>query len=77
MATVEIAQPWTVHRGRVAALSRSRTANDPELLAARTALKAERLAEHIRSTVNAAPALSPEQRGRLALLLSGGADVRA
>ncbi len=35
-------------------------------------IRAERLAEYIRETVDAAPALSAEQRDRLALLLQGG-----
>lgn len=37
--------------------------------AARRSLKTERLSEHIRRTVDAAPPLTPEQRDRLALLL--------
>jgi len=35
-------------------------------------LKTQRLAEHIRQTVEAAPPLSPAIRDRLALLLRGG-----
>lgn len=62
---------WTAHRARVASLSRSRTANDPDLIAARQALKAARLADHIRRTVAEAPPLTAEQRDRLALLLRG------
>lgn len=63
---------WTAERARVASLTRSRTADDPDLITARRNLKAERLADYIRKTVDAAPELSPEQRDRLALLLSGG-----
>ena len=64
---------WTHERARVAALSRDRSADDPELIEARRNLRAERMAEYIRKTVDAAPPLSVEQRERLALLLRGGA----
>jgi hypothetical protein len=60
---------WTVERARLASLSRSREPNDPDLLAARRDLAAERLAEHIKRTVDAAPPLTVEQRERLTLLL--------
>ncbi len=63
----------TVERARVAALSRSRKPDDPDLVAARQTLKAERLSEYIRRTVATLPPLSPEQRERLALLLRDGA----
>ncbi len=70
----------THHRARVAALSRDRAPDDPELVAARQALadarraeaadlRAQRLAKAIRETVNAAPPLSIEQRRELASLL--------
>lgn len=65
------------HRGRVAALSRSRTDDDPDLLDARRCLRAEALADHIKRTVDAAPPLTVEQRDRLALLLRGGANDAA
>lgn len=61
-------------RARIGALSRSRTADDPELLDARRNLRVERLAEFIRKTVDAAPPLDQETRDRLALLLRGGAE---
>lgn len=64
---------WTAERARVASLTRSRNPDDPELVDARRNLRAERLAEHIRRTVEVAPPLTPEQRDRLALLLRGGA----
>ena len=56
-------------RARVASLSRSRTPDDPVLIAARRNLHAERLAMYIKQVVNAAPPLTSEQRERLALLL--------
>ncbi|TQM62581.1 hypothetical protein FBY41_2617 [Humibacillus xanthopallidus] len=60
------------HRGRVAALSRSRSADDPDLIAARRALKVEGLAEHIARTVAEWPPLTEAQLSRLAVLLRGG-----
>lgn len=66
---------WTNERGRVAALSRSRTPDDPDLIAARRNLRAERLADYITRVVDAAPPLTAEQRDRLALLLRPAGDV--
>ncbi|SET33105.1 hypothetical protein [Geodermatophilus poikilotrophus] len=60
---------WTHHRARVAALSRDRASDDPELLDARRRLRAERLAKAIRETVDAAPPLTDPQRRELAALL--------
>jgi len=60
-------------RGRVAALSRSRTADDPELVTARINLRAEKLAAYVAKVVAQAPPLSPAQRDRIAVLLRGGA----
>jgi len=68
---------WTQERARVASLTRSRAADDPDLVAARRNLAAARLADHIEKTIAAAPPLTAEQRDRLALLLrgpSGGAS---
>jgi len=62
---------WTQQRARVAALTRSRAADDPDLLRARRDLAAARLDDYIRKTVAAAPPLSGDQRNRLTLLLSG------
>lgn len=64
---------WTQDRARVASLTRSRTPDDPDLIAARRSLRAERLAMYIRRTVDAAPPLTAEQRDRLAVLLRGEA----
>lgn len=65
-------QSWTAQRARVAGLSRSRPADDPDLLDARRDLRATRLAEHIARVVDEAPPLTPEQRDRLAVILRGG-----
>lgn len=66
---------WTRERGRVAALSRSRSADDPELIAARQNLKTERLADHIAKVVGEAPPLTEQQRDRLAGLLRSGGRI--
>ena len=54
---------------RAAVLHRYRTADDPELLAARAAHTEASLAAHITRVVDAAPPLSPEQRDNIAALL--------
>lgn len=68
-------QSWQTSRARVASLSRSRPSNDPDLLQARSDLRAARLADAIQKTVAQAPPLTDEQRRQLAMLLSpvGGA----
>lgn len=67
---------WTAERARVASLTRSRTADDPELIDARRRLRTERLAHHVQKVLAEAPPLTPEQRDRIARLLTpagGGA----
>jgi hypothetical protein len=61
-------------RGKIAALSRSRRPDDPELVEARRNLRAERLADHVRKVVAEAPSLTDEQRDRIAAILRGGAS---
>lgn len=56
-------------RGRVASLSRSRSADDPDLIEARRALAAEKLAAYVAKTVAEAPPLTSAQRDRIAALL--------
>ncbi len=68
---------WKSPRGRVAALSRSRQPDDPDLVAARQELRAARLADQIQRTIDAAPPLSAEQRARLARLLTPVAEGQA
>jgi hypothetical protein len=80
--TVTSVPDWKRPRARVAALSRSRDVDDPDLVAARRDLKAARLAEYIQRTVEAAPPLSDEQREHLVCLLTpnltgGGLDGAA
>ncbi len=55
-------------RARVAAAKRHHP-NDPKTDQLAAEFKADRLAEHIRRLVDAAPPLSEAQRSRLALLL--------
>jgi hypothetical protein len=57
------------HRARVAALSRDRRPDDPDLLDARRDLHAERLAERVAQVVAELPPLTVEQRERIATLL--------
>lgn len=60
---------WTAERARVASLSRSRDPDDPDLTAARLALRTERLAAYIEKELATAPPLTDQQRDRLASLL--------
>lgn len=62
---------WTHDRARVAALSRDRTPDDPDLLAAKRDLRASRAEEYIERLVAEAPPLTPDQKSRLAVLLLG------
>jgi hypothetical protein len=64
-------------RAVVAALTRSRQPDDPDLLEARRRLRESSLADTIRKAVAAAPPLRPEQIDRLAVLLRGGPDAAA
>lgn len=64
---------WTHERARVASLTRSRTANDPELVDARRNMRAARAEDYIRKLVDSAPPLTDAQRDRLAVLLRGAA----
>lgn len=64
---------WTHERARVASLSRSRAALDPELIEARRSLRAARLEDHVKKALEDAPPLTEEQRERIARLLIGGA----
>ncbi|WP_344054452.1 hypothetical protein [Microbacterium lacus] len=64
---------WTTERARVASLSRSRSADDPDLIAARRDLRAARIEDYIQRVVATAPPLTADQRSRLAALLVGDA----
>lgn len=60
---------WTSTRSRIAALSRSRTPDDPDLLAARRDLRATKLEQHVAEQVAAFPPLTDEQLDRIAVLI--------
>jgi len=68
---------WTSERARVASLSRSRSADDPDLLAARQRLRADRLAAHVARVVAQAPPLTTAQRDRIAVALRSASGVPA
>lgn len=61
------------HRARVASLTRSRTVDDPDLIAARRDLAAAAATSHIERILATAPPLSADQRQRIAGLFAGGA----
>lgn len=65
-----------VTRARIAARTRH-SPGDPQIDEARRELRASRLEDYIRRTVDAAPPLTAEQRDRLAVLLrpSPGGDT--
>lgn len=67
---------WTQDRARVASLSRSRAADDPELIEARRNLKAERLAAYVKQVVESAPPLTEAQCDRVAVLLRSAGDAQ-
>lgn len=58
---------WTATRSKIATAKKKNP--DADVTELRRQLKAERLEEHIRQTVDAAPPLSEEQRAKLAHLL--------
>lgn len=62
-------------RARIASLSRSRTADDPDLIEARRNLRAASLESHVLRILDEAPPLTAEQRQHIAgLLVAGGAS---
>jgi hypothetical protein len=66
---------WTHDRARVAALSRDRKPTDPDLLAAKRDLRASRAEEYIKRVIAEAPALTPDQRSRIAAALLRGGEA--
>lgn len=69
----EIPMTVTQARARVARLHQSYAADDPKIVNAKRDLRAAKLADYITRTVEVAPALTVEQRERLALLLRADA----
>ncbi|MGO9382398.1 MAG: hypothetical protein ACLP4W_09945 [Mycobacterium sp.] len=66
----------THHRARIAALSRDRDPDDPELVEARRSLRASRLEEHVAKVVDGWPPLTDEQLDNVAALLRAGSRGR-
>jgi len=62
---------------RVAALTRHRSPDDPDLAAARRQLESEHTARYVRELVDRAPVMTPEQRDRIAVALRSGSGVAA
>ena len=60
------------HRARIAALSRDRRPDDPELVDARRSLRAARLEERVNEMLAGWPPLTDEQLDRVAALLRAG-----
>ena len=56
-------------KARVASLTRSRTPDDPEFVAAKRDLAEANIADYLEKVLAAAPPLTDEQRSRLAELL--------
>ena len=69
MSSAPAPAAWERHRGRVASLTRSRTADDPELIEARAQLAAERFLLQVEDLLARSPELDDEQRARLAKIL--------
>jgi hypothetical protein len=62
---------WRIERARLAALTRSRPSDDPELIEARRRFRATRLADHVTKALAECPPMSQEQRHAVARLLIG------
>jgi hypothetical protein len=60
------------HRARIAALSRDRGPDDPDLIDARRSLRAARLEEHVDKVLAGWPSLTDAQLDRIAALLRAG-----
>jgi hypothetical protein len=63
---------WTQTRSKIASTVRQNPNADTTEL--RRQLKAERLEDYVRRTVDSAPPLTEEQRARIAALLRSGGD---
>lgn len=63
------------YRALHASLRRDQSADAPDVIQARRALKAARLADHVTEIVNAWPPLTPAQLERVAALLASAPRV--
>lgn len=66
---------WTHTRSKIAHTKRRDPSADVTELVRQ--MRAEKLEDYIKRTVEAAPPLTPEQRDRLALVLTGGGPSAA
>jgi hypothetical protein len=57
--------------GKAGGLAAQRPADDPEVIDAKRALKAERAARHLEEVLGQAPRLTEEQLDRLAAIIRG------
>jgi hypothetical protein len=64
-------------RARIASLTRSRAADDPELIAAKRNLAVLNIEDYVQRVLSAAPPLTAEQRAKLAELLRPVREVTA
>lgn len=60
------------HRARIAALSRDRDPNDPDIVAARRDKAGADIEAYVDRVIKSAPPLTDEQRNRIAALLRAG-----
>lgn len=72
MAPRRYSKPVTTARAKVAALSRSRTPDDPVFIEARQDLASAKIAQYIKRVVSEAPPLTDEQLDSITLLLRPG-----
>ena len=71
MPCLEFPLSWTIERARVASLSRSRPADDPDLVAARLRLKAARVEDYVSRVIADVPPLTAEQRDVILAAFAG------
>lgn len=69
-------QTWRTHRARLGSLTRQLGPDHPEVLAERRAFRLAYAESILERTLRTAPPLTPEQRDRIASLLSGVPQVR-
>jgi hypothetical protein len=62
---------WRHERARIAALTRSRPPDDPELVACRRRLRTRRLTNYLRAEIASDLPLTPVERRELVAILTG------
>ncbi len=71
---MEVLKDWTPYRARVAALTRHRGPDDPEVIDARRVLAEKRIRDFVEDQLRKAPPLTADQLADLAQLFTPGAD---